>query len=373
MVPSAAAELLRMGAIPSTVRTFNLGGEALPNALAQSLYELGHVDRVLNLYGPTEDTTYSTWSEVERGGAKVYVGRPVANTRAYIADRMLQPVPVGVQGELYLVGDGLARGYLNRPALTAERFIPDPFSGQPGARMYRVGDRVRWTEGGVLEYLGRLDHQVKIRGFRVETGEVEAALSAHPSIAAAAVMAREDAPGDTRLVGYFATADGAAPPDVAELRAHLKASLPDHMVPSAFVAMDALPLTPNGKVDRRALPAPEHASRDDSYVAPRTPAEQSLADIWAELLRVPRVGAADHFFELGGHSLIATQLMSRIRTALGVELPLRAVFEAPTVAEMALRVDAAAQAGVPEGPAAPRLARVSRDARRAAAPAAEGD
>ncbi|HET6233025.1 MAG TPA: amino acid adenylation domain-containing protein, partial [Longimicrobiaceae bacterium] len=365
MVPSAAAELLRMGAIPSTVRTFNLGGEALPNGLAQGLYALGHVDKVLNLYGPTEDTTYSTWSRVEDGGAKVYIGRPVANTQAYVADASLQPVPIGVPGELYLAGDGLARGYLNRPALTAERFIPDPFAAEPGARMYRVGDLVRWTDAGVLDYLGRLDHQVKIRGFRIETGEIESALTRHPAVQAAAVIDREDAPGDRRLVAYVVTAADVEV-TIAELRAHLKASLPDYMVPSAFVGLDALPLTPNGKLDRRALPAPQHDAEAE-FVAPRTDTEVQLAALWAELLHVERVGVNDSFFELGGHSLIATQLTTRVRNRMGVELSLRTVFEAPTLGEMAAHIDAHRPASDEPAPAA-RTSRITRQDRRGTRP-----
>ncbi|HET6230013.1 MAG TPA: amino acid adenylation domain-containing protein [Longimicrobiaceae bacterium] len=362
MVPSAAAELLRMGAIPASIRALNLGGEPLPNALAQDLYALGHVDKVLNLYGPTEDTTYSTFSVVDRGGQKVYVGRPVANTQAYVVDANLQPVPVGVPGELYLAGSGLARGYLNRPGLTAERFIPNPFSTEPGARMYRVGDLVRYLADGTIEYLGRLDHQVKIRGFRIELGEVEAALAAHPAVEDAAVIAREDVPGDRRLVAYVVAGPGAVL-EVAELRGYLRGALPDYMVPSAFVGLAALPLTPNGKVDRRALPAPDHAGSDATYVAPRTPAEEKMAGVWADLLGVQRVGVQDNFFELGGHSLVATRLVSRLREAFGVEVPLRVVFEAPTVAEMTAHV-AGLSAAAAQHPAAPKLGRVSRDARR---------
>ncbi|HET6764467.1 MAG TPA: amino acid adenylation domain-containing protein, partial [Longimicrobiaceae bacterium] len=338
MVPSAAQELLRMGGIPTTVRSLNLGGEPLPNALAQALYRTGTVEKVLNLYGPTEDTTYSTWSLVERGGPKVYVGRPVANTQAYIVDDALRPTPIGVPGELYLAGDGLSRGYLNRPALTAERYIPNPF-GPAGSRMYRVGDLTRYLAGGTIEYLGRLDHQVKIRGFRIEIGEVEAALAAHPSVQDAAVIARESADGDRRLVAYVVAKPGASA-DVAELRAHLKKRLPEHMVPSAFMVLDALPMTPNGKVDRRALPEPELASAIDVNVAPATPTEQALADIWRDVLGVEHVSRHDDFFDLGGHSLLATRVVSRIRQTLEVDLPLRTVFEAPTLLELARRIDA---------------------------------
>ncbi len=356
MVPSAAAELLRMGGIPATVRTLNLGGEALPNELAQGLYATGTVEKVGNLYGPTEDTTYSTYSVVERGGEQVYVGRPVANTRAYVLDRHLQPVPVGVVGELYLAGEGLARGYVGHPELTAERYLPNPF--EPGARMYRVLDRVRWTAGGELEYFGRTDFQVKVRGFRIEPGEIEAALESHPGVHRAVAVVREDAPGERRIVAYVVPAGEAVP--AVELRAHLAGRVPEYMLPSALVALEELPLTGSGKVDRRALPAPDAAAGvEGEYVAPRTPAEEVLAGIFAEVLGVERVGAGDGFFELGGHSLLATRVVSRVRTALGVELPLRAVFEAPTVAALAGRADALA--GVGAGGKAPPLVPVPRD------------
>ncbi len=347
MVPTAAAELLRAGAIPASVRTLSLAGEALPAALARGLYALDGVDRVLNLYGPTEDTTFSTCCLVPRGAERVTVGGPVANTRAYVLDARLRPVPVGVPGELYLAGDGTARGYAGRPELTAGTFLPDPF-GPAGSRMYRVRDRVRWTAGGELEYLGRTDTQVKVRGFRIELGEVESALLAHPAVRSAVAVVREDAPGEPRLVAYVAPA-GAAP-DAAGLRAHLRERLPEYMVPAAIVALEALPLTPGGKLDRGALPAPERAADGERRVAPRTPAEEVLAGIWAEILRLEPVGVTASFFELGGHSLLAIRVVSRVREALGVELPLRAIFEAPTVAELAARVEALRRAGLPLPP-----------------------
>ncbi|HEX7242310.1 MAG TPA: amino acid adenylation domain-containing protein, partial [Longimicrobiaceae bacterium] len=283
MVPTAAAELLRSGGIPAGVRTLNLGGEPLPSELAQALYALGTMEKVGNLYGPTEDTTYSTYSLVERGGAQVFVGRPVANTRAYVVDAELQPVPVGVVGELYLAGDGLARGYANRPELTAERFLPDPF-GAPGGRMYRVMDRVRWRADGVLEYFGRTDFQVKVRGFRIELGEIETALAGHPAVRETVAVVREDAPGDRRIVAYLVAREGAEAPAAGELRALARERLPEHMVPSAFVVLERLPLTPNGKVDRKALLAiaPDLAFSREEYVAPRTPLEEMVAEIWRE-------------------------------------------------------------------------------------------
>ncbi|HET7232357.1 MAG TPA: amino acid adenylation domain-containing protein [Longimicrobium sp.] len=336
MAPSAAAELLRMRAIPPSVRVLNLGGEALPNALAQGLYALGTVERVGNFYGPTEDTTYSTWSIVERGADRVYVGRPVANTRAYVLDRHLRPVPLGVPGELYLAGDGLARGYHRRPALTAERFIPDPFTLAPGGRMYRVGDLVRWRADGQLEYLGRLDQQVKIRGHRVETGEIEAVLATHPRVREAAVVAREDAPGDARLVAYVVAADAASPPAPADLREHLKARLPEYMVPAAWVAMDALPLNPNGKVDRLRLPAPGERERAEAAAAPpRTATEQAVAAVWREVLGLEHVGVDENFFELGGHSLLLARLQERLNQEMGSSLSFVDLFQFSTVAALA--------------------------------------
>ena len=340
MVPTAAAELLRSNGIPASVRTLNLGGEALPNDLAQALYGLGSVEKVGNLYGPTEDTTYSTYSVVARGADRVLVGKPVANTRAYVLDANLRPVPVGVIGELYLAGDGLSRGYAGRPDLTAERFVPDPF-GVAGARMYRVMDRIRWRADGELEYFGRTDFQVKVRGFRIELGEIETVLRAHPSLLDAVAVVREDSPGDRRLVAYVVAKDGESAPGTAELRAHVGQHLPEYMVPSAFVPLAALPLTPNGKVDRRALPAPDAAGIDaETYVAPRTEAEEQLAAVFAEVLGLQRVGVHDDFFDLGGHSLLATRVTTRVREIFGAELAVRTLFESPTVAELAPRVDA---------------------------------
>ncbi|HEX2094786.1 MAG TPA: amino acid adenylation domain-containing protein, partial [Longimicrobiaceae bacterium] len=360
MAPSAAAELLRTGGIPASLRTLNLGGEALPPALARGLYALGTVEKVGNLYGPTEDTTYSTYSLVDRESGRVEVGRPVANTRAYVLDGGLEPVPVGVPGELYLAGDGLARGYLDRPEMTAERFLPDPFSPEPGARMYRVGDRARWLPHGALEYLGRLDHQVKVRGFRVEPAEIEAALVALPGVREAVVVARAEGDAPARLVAYLVPREGEAP-DPAEIRAALRESLPAHMVPSAYVVLDAFPLSPNGKIDRRTLPAPDRVSAAGSGagVGPRTPVEEEVARIWAEALELEEVGVEDDFFELGGHSLLAVRVAARVGDAFGVEVGVRDLFHARTVAGLAQAVEEARSAGrVAE---APPLRRVPRD------------
>ncbi|MFL5538967.1 MAG: non-ribosomal peptide synthetase, partial [Longimicrobiaceae bacterium] len=324
-----AAELLKSGGIPACVKTLNLGGEALPNALAQGLYALGTVEKVGNLYGPTEDTTYSTYYVVPRGAEQVLIGTPVANTQAYVLDAHLQPVPMGVVGELYLAGDGLSRGYANRPAMTAERFVPCPF-GAPGARMYRVMDRVRRRTDGELEYLGRTDCQVKVRGFRIEPGEIEAVLRQAPGVRDCAVVAREDVPGDRRLVAYVV---GDA--EAEALRDRLRQSLPKYMVPSAFVALQALPLTPNGKLDRRALPAPERASGETSYVAPRRPLEAVLAEIWAEVLGCARVGVKENFFDLGGHSLLLVKVQARLCETLDRKIPIVDLFRFPTVAALA--------------------------------------
>ncbi|RYZ34123.1 MAG: amino acid adenylation domain-containing protein, partial [Myxococcaceae bacterium] len=353
-VPSAVAELVRSGGIPSSVETVNLAGEALPNRLVQALYALPQVKEVNNLYGPTEDTTYSTHARVERGAkTEPRIGRPLEGTQAYVLDAKGQPVPVGVPGELYLGGEGLARGYLGQPGLTAERFLPDGFSEEPGARLYRTGDKVRWGRDGSLEYLGRMDFQVKVRGFRIELGEVEAALGAQPSIRDVVVVVREDAPGDNRLVAYVVAQPGHTV-EAASLRSALKGRLPEYMVPSAFVVLEALPLNANRKVDRKALPKPEAgAERTHVYVAPRTQTEQVLASLWEAVLGVKQVGAQDSFFELGGHSLLATQAVSRIRTAFNVELPLRAFFEAPTVAELARKIEAVLAAN--PGLSAPKL------------------
>jgi amino acid adenylation domain-containing protein len=355
-VPSAMAELVRAGSLPASVRTVNLAGEPLPRALADRLYATGTVERVWNLYGPSEDTTYSIFSRVPNvGAAAPAIGRPVAATRAYVLDAEGVPVPVGTTGELYLGGVGLARGYLHGADLTAERFVPDPF-GAAGARLYRTGDVVRWTAAGELDFIGRADFQVKVRGFRIELGEIEAVLAGFPGVLEAVAVVREDVAGDRRLVAYVT---GAVPAEA--LRERLIQRLPEHMVPAAVVVLDALPLTPSGKVDRKALPAPEWRRGSEGFVAPRTPVEQVLAGIWSELLGIERVGEYDSFFALGGHSLLATRVTSRLPAAFGVELPLRDLFEAPTLAGLAARVEAALRAGA--GLAAPPLVPVPRGGR----------
>jgi acyl carrier protein len=292
--------------------------------------------RLLHVYGPTESTTFATWHPIAsaRPGEPVPIGRPIANTRAYVADHRLWPLPVGVPGELLLGGEGLAHGYLGRPELTAERFVPDPF-GPAGGRLYRTGDLVRLRPSGEIEFLGRIDQQVKLRGFRIELGEIEAALNGLPGVATSAVMVREET-GEKRLVAYVVGAPDASPAP-NELREGLRGRLPEYMVPAVFVFLDALPLTPNGKVNRRALPAPE-ADPDafgTEFVAPRTPLEEQIAEVWAAVLGMEKVGLDDTFWDLGGHSLLATRVLSRLYEALGVELPLQTLFEHPTLVDFA--------------------------------------
>ena len=326
------------------------GGETLDPSAARRALEAGAPRRLLNMYGPAESTTYATWhavGRVEPDAPSVPIGRAVAATRLYVLDAHLRPVPVGVAGELFIGGAGLARGYLGKPELTAERFVADPFSGHPGARLYRTGDRVRWREGGALEFLGRVDQQVKVRGFRVEPGEIETALRAHPAVADAAVALREDRPGDRYLAAYVVGAEGAEP-DTAALRAWLAARLPAYMVPGAIVPLAALPQTPGGKLDRRALPAPHAAGGEDGYVPPATETEEAVAAIWREVLGAERVGARDNFFDLGGHSLRATRIVSRVEAALGVRIPVSTVFDRPTVADMARLVDVRRAAADPD-------------------------
>jgi acyl carrier protein len=269
----------------------------------------------------------------------VVIGRPIANTQLYVLDESLRPVPAGVAGELYIGGAGVARGYLNRPELTAERFIDDPFSGVPGARMYKSGDLARYRTDGTLEFLGRADDQVKIHGYRIELGEIEAVLAAHPNVKSCAVLAREDEPGDKRLAGYVVPKMGEAPSS-AELRAFLAESLPDYMIPGQFAALDIIPLTPNGKVDRKSLPAPStQMAGGGKGGAPKTQTQKAIAEIWSDLLKADGIGIDDDFFDLGGHSLAATALIQRLRSTFGVELKLAILFDRPSIAGLAEAVD----------------------------------
>jgi amino acid adenylation domain-containing protein len=324
-------------------RLFIVGGDTmLPEVL--KLWQRTPVNsiRLLNAYGPTETTITATAFEIApRPGEnttdqRVPIGRPLANTQIYILDSFLHPVPIGVQGELYIGGTGVARGYLNRPELTAEKFLTDPFSATPGARMYKTGDLARYRADGNIEFLGRADHQVKIRGFRIELGEIEAALGQHPAVREAVVLAREDAPVEKRLVAYV-VAEREPLPTTTDLRNFLKEKLPEYMVPAVVVLLKALPMTPNGKIDRRALPAPDRSrpELEKPFVAPRDDLELQLAQIWEEVLGVRPVGVTDNFFELGGHSLLAVRLFALIEKRLGKKLPLTAIFQGATVEHLA--------------------------------------
>ncbi len=342
--PSTWRMLLESGWRGAPESSLATTAEPLSRDFADRLLPLGR--ELWNLYGPTEVTVWATaWKASPEG--PISVGRPYGEARVYLLDRTFAPVPLGATGEVWIGGLGLARGYFRRPALTAERFVPDPLSGEPGARLYRTGDLARLRPDGLLDHLGRIDFQVKLRGHRIELGEIEATLRRHPAVSEAVVLLREDRPGDQRLTAYLALVpETAAPtaPSVTDLRQALAERLPDYMVPAAYVFLPALPVNANGKVDRKALAAirPEGGGAEDTpRVAPRTPVEEMLAALWAEVLEVEDVGAFDDFFDLGGHSLLATQLVMRIRDAFGVELPLRALFQAPILAAQAERVEKA--------------------------------
>ncbi len=309
------------------------GGEALSRELANQL--LDRCATLWNMYGPTETTIWSTVQRVERD-QPITIGHPIANTQIYVLNACLQPTPIGVPGDLYIGGDGLARGYLNRPELTQEKFIPDPFSPRPDARLYKTGDLARYRADGQVEYMGRMDHQVKVRGFRIELGEIENVLQRHPAIQQAVVIAREDRPGDKRLVAYVIARIGQAPTG-GELRDFLKESLPDYMLPTAFVFLETYPLTPNNKVDRRALPAPDmvHTGGSRDFVAPRNMLEVQLVQIWQEVLGIRPVGVTDSFFDLGGHSLLVVRLFTEIEQRFGKHLPIATLFQSPTIEQLA--------------------------------------
>jgi amino acid adenylation domain-containing protein len=312
------------------------GGEALPRALANQLLE--RCGSLWNMYGPTETTVWSTINRVERGGEAPSIGRPIANTQIYILDPYMRPVPIGVTGELYIGGEGLARGYHNQPQLTASKFLPNPFSGRDSARLYRTGDLACFMPDGKIEFFGRIDHQVKVRGFRIELDEIEGVLEQHPEIQQAVVVAQEDDTGNKRLVAYLLTVNGLCP-SVSELRTYLKRILPDYMVPSAFMFLEAFPLTPNKKVNRRALPIPdtERPDLEVTYVAPKTELQRIIASIWQDVLSLERIGIDDDFFDLGGNSLLAMQVISRINKTLVIDLSVRDLFENPTLEGLAQR------------------------------------
>jgi thioesterase domain-containing protein len=357
IVPSHLRALLNSsegsGLLPR--RWLILGGEASSWDLIQQVKGRGAGCRVLNHYGPTETTvgvlTYDTTSSNStqgggglQAGGMVSIGRPLSNGRVYVLDSELNPVGVGVSGEIYIAGAGVARGYLKREDMTAEKFLANPYSAEPGGRMYRTGDLGRYLENGNVEFLGRRDHQVKIRGFRIELGEIEARLAEHPAVREAVVLASEDAAGEKRLVAYVvpereskesSNGSGRVELQMSELREHLLGKLPEYMVPTAYVQLKRIPLTPNGKLDRKSLPEPDKDIREQEYVGPRNATEETLCRLWQEVLRRERVGIHDNFFNIGGHSLLAVQVISRIRQAFTAEMPLSVLFAAPTVARMA--------------------------------------
>jgi amino acid adenylation domain-containing protein len=330
-VPSVIAQLLRVNGLPASVRTVNLAGEPLQNQLVQQIYQNNSIQQVFNLYGPSEDTTYSTFYLVKKGDSIVTIGRPIANTQIYLLDAHLQPVPVGVTGEIYISGAGLARGYLNRPELTAEHFISNLFCDSLDSRLYKTGDLARYLPDGNLEYLGRIDNQVKIRGFRIELGEIEKILIKHPTVREVVVLVREEI-GDKQLVAYIVPHQDQTP-TTGELRNYLKGQLPEYMVPAVFMLLDTMPLLPNGKLDRRALRAPQglRPTLAATYQAPQSQIEQEIAKVWQEVLHLEKVGVNDNFFDLGGHSLLMVQVANKLRTVLNRNLSIVEMFENPTI------------------------------------------
>ncbi|MEH1807642.1 amino acid adenylation domain-containing protein [Nostoc sp.] len=335
-VPSIISELLQVDGLLPSVRTVNLAGEPLQNQLVQQIYQNDRIQKVFNLYGPSEDTTYSTFTQVNKGDSNVTIGRPIANTQIYLLDTKLQPVPIGVPGEIYIGGAGLARGYLNRPELTKERFISNPLNNKLESWLYKTGDLARYLPDGNLEYLGRIDHQVKIRGFRIELGEIENALLKHPAVQKIVVLAREDKPRVQQLVAYIVLF-----PDqmltTSELRSYLKELLPAYMVPGVFIFLDTLPLLPNGKVNRRALPLPEdlRPALTTTYQVPQSEMEQQIAKLWQEVLHLERVGIHDNFFDLGGHSLLMIQVNHKLQVNLQRNISVVEMFQNPTIYSLA--------------------------------------
>jgi len=357
----------------SNLRCLLFGGEAVEPKWVEEVLEKGAPQRLLHVYGPTENTTFSCWYLVEKVASTattIPIGKAIANTQIYLLDKNLQPVPIGVVGELHIAGAGLAKGYLNRPELTQEKFIPNPFEkdevipptplnkgGNEPSKLYKTGDLARYLPDGNIEYVGRIDNQVKIRGFRIELGEIEAVLSQNQAVQSSCVIVREDNLGDKRLVAYVVLQ-----PEINltinEIRQFLRAKLPDYMVPTAFVLLDTFPLTPNGKIDRRALPVPDLQSQGE-YIAPRNPIEEKMARIWAEVLKLERVSIEDNFFELGGHSLLATQVISRCQEAFEIALPLRYLFESPTIAQLSAVILKELQTGL--GLKLPSIVPVNRE------------
>ena len=320
----------------------------------------GNVNKVYDLYGPSETTTYSTFT-LRASNQPATIGRPIANSRIYILDGSLQPVPVGVTGEIFIGGAGVARGYLNRSELTAEMFIADPFREGQGGRLYRTGDRGRYLPDGNIEFIGRMDNQVKIRGYRIELGEIEAVLTKHPTVKDCVVVACErEAQSAKNLVGYVVPREHSVL-SVTELRRYLKEKLPEYMIPSSFVVLEALPLMPNGKVDRNRLPPPDgtRPPLTGEFVSPRTEIEELIAQTWREVLKIENVGIYDNFFELGGHSLLATQIVARLQEAFNKDVPLRVLFDAPTIAELAQELETIIRDG--HAPELPPIVPVPRD------------
>ncbi len=350
-VPSAIARLIQRGRLPQSICTVNLAGEALKESLATEIYAAGNVKNVNNLYGPTETTTYSTWTTVVKD-QKVTIGRGIANTQVYVLDGELELVPQGVVGELYIAGAGLAHGYWKHPYLTAERFLPNPFDSVGGGRMYRTGDVARWGTHGELEYMGRTDQQVKIRGYRIELEEIASALSSHSDVYESVVVVKEQA-GDMRLAAYVSMRSGAAVTN-SVLKEHLEKRLPRYMVPSSITLLENLPKTPNGKIDRKALPDPDRTGYETQK--PRDEREKKIAEIWQEVLGLEHVGIDENFFALGGHSLLATQIITRVENCFNITIPLSKLFESPTVTAMARSIESGSPMRV-----LPRMKRIARN------------
>ena len=343
-VPSLMVEFLKGGNLPESVRTVNLAGEPLRTQLVEQLYQQETVEQVFDLYGPSETTTYSTFALRSRKSSAT-IGRPIRNTKIFLLDAFMKPVPTGVPGEVYIGGSGLARGYLNRPELTAENFIPNPFRDKPGARLYRTGDLARYLPDGQIEYIGRIDQQVKIRGFRIELEEIEVVLSQHPEVHEVVLLARKDIESDKRLVAYVVSNPAPINDSQVEqseipskktklhqtLRQYLQEKLPNYMVPQAFVILDAFPRLPNGKVNRQALHAPEGIPAQLDYVPPQNKVERAIAQVWQEVLRIDKIGIDSNFFDLGGHSLSLIQVQSRLCKMFKRDLSIVELFNFPTV------------------------------------------